>query len=175
VIGYSYGGRITAKLLTTNPERFITATLWRFIRRADLDRRESKGCRSQPCKKPAVTGMTVCLTHGGSAPQVRAAAALRLAMLAVPAVQALKEILQDKRHPQRMRTVTEVLDRNGINAVGKPEPTPATVVPPTQQTTFNASSLKFDELSDEGLDFVGQVLKAIVAREQAVIDVTPKG
>jgi hypothetical protein len=85
-----------------------------------------------------------------------AAAALRLAMLAVPAVQALKEILQDKSHPQRMRAVTEVLDRNGLNAVGKPEPTPATFVPPTQQTTFNMSSVKFNELSDEGLDLVGR-------------------
>lgn len=27
IVGYSFGGRLTAKLLTTNPERFITATL----------------------------------------------------------------------------------------------------------------------------------------------------
>jgi pimeloyl-ACP methyl ester carboxylesterase len=27
IVGYSFGGRVTAKLLTTNPDRFITATL----------------------------------------------------------------------------------------------------------------------------------------------------
>ena len=43
--------------------------------------------------------MTVCLTHGGAAPQVRAAAALRLAMLAVPAVQALCKLVGAPDYP----------------------------------------------------------------------------
>ena len=37
--------------------------------------------------------------------------------------------------------------------------------------TVNVSSVKFNELSDEGLDLVGQVLKAIKASQQPVIDV----
>jgi hypothetical protein len=46
----------------------------------------------QPCKKAAITGMRVCRTHGGAAPQVREAARLRLALLADPAVRRLAKI-----------------------------------------------------------------------------------
>lgn len=35
--------------------------------------------KGEPCRKPAIVGGTVCSTHGGSAPQVRRAAARRLA------------------------------------------------------------------------------------------------
>lgn len=34
----------------------------------------TSGRTGQPCRKPAILGGTVCATHGGSAPQVRAAA-----------------------------------------------------------------------------------------------------
>lgn len=45
----------------------------------DQPRRTCKANRSdgRPCKKPPVRGALVCATHGGAAPQVRAAAAKR--------------------------------------------------------------------------------------------------
>jgi pimeloyl-ACP methyl ester carboxylesterase len=38
IVGYSLGGVITAKLLTTNPDRFITSNSWRLSRPKTLDR-----------------------------------------------------------------------------------------------------------------------------------------
>jgi hypothetical protein len=66
--------------------------------------------------------------------------------------------------------VKEVLERNGLDGYGKPV-TAQAFAPPTQRTTFNMSAVKFDELSDEGLDLVGQVLKAMVVAPQPLIDV----
>jgi hypothetical protein len=48
--------------------------------------------------------------------------------------------------------------------------TPRVTPPPVQQHAFSVSSIKFSELSDEGLDLVGQVLKAIAASQQPIID-----
>jgi hypothetical protein len=43
--------------------------------------------------------MTVCYTHGGNAPQVRAAARLPLALLVTPSLRGLSEIIMDKEPP----------------------------------------------------------------------------
>lgn len=51
----------------------------------DRRRCTAKSARTgQPCKKYAILGGTVCDTHGGSAPQVKRAAAERLADLIDP-------------------------------------------------------------------------------------------
>jgi hypothetical protein len=60
------------------------------------------------------------------------------------------------------------LERNGFDGPGKPGPAAACQA---STITFNVSNVKFWELSDEGLDLVGQVLKAIKASQQLVIDV----
>jgi hypothetical protein len=61
---------------------------------------------------------TVCTAHGGRAPQVREAARLRLACLVTPALQGLHDIIKNKKHPQRLAAIKEVLERNDLHAFG---------------------------------------------------------
>jgi hypothetical protein len=118
--------------------------------------------------------MSVCYTHGGAAPQVRQAAALRLATLVSPAVARLEQLMkQNENLSVALSAIKEVLERNGLDAFGKPEP-PSKFVPtaPPPTTTFNVSQVKFSELSDEGLDLVDRVIKGLLdAHQPKVIDV----
>ena len=81
------------------------------------------------CKKAAILGGTVCATHGGSAPQVRAKADERLRALQPSAVVRLEEALDavqrqlDRHglvvevgpdHAIRVRTAQTILDRTGL-------------------------------------------------------------
>src|ERR1017187_5281433 len=74
------------------------------------------------CAQPAIPGGNVCRYHGGSAPQVKKSAALRLAMLVDPAIGVLAANMKDrKKNPAvAQRAAEDVLDR----AVGK---TPETI------------------------------------------------
>ena len=65
------------------------------------------------CKQWAILGGTVCRYHGGNAPQVRRKAEERLKALVDPAIEALHEILSDKKHPHRMAAIKEILERDG--------------------------------------------------------------
>lgn len=65
------------------------------------------------CKSPAIEGATVCRVHGGSAPQVRRKARLRLAELVDPAVGRLGRILAKGNDRDAMRAIENVLDRAG--------------------------------------------------------------
>jgi hypothetical protein len=84
------------------------------------------------CKRAAIAGATVCATHGGSAPQVRKAAALRVIALVDPALANLASDLKSKN------PTFDVLDRAGLKAVDKLQ-------------LFGADETDFDltELSDE--------------------------
>jgi hypothetical protein len=100
---------------------------------------------------------------------VRKAAALRLALLVTPALERLYTLMKQNEHPAvALAAVREVLERNGLDASGKPGPLCET---PTVSQTFNVSQVKFGELSDEGLNLVGQVLKAIKSNQPPMIDV----
>lgn len=76
------------------------------------------------CQRLAIIGGTVCHVHGGSAPQVKAAARRRLLELLDPALAALTDVLM-MRHSDtddptkvaavKLRAVKEVLDRLGID------------------------------------------------------------
>ncbi len=70
---------------------------------------------SRRCRRVAINGGTVCRSHGGAAPQVRAAAQRRLADLVDPAIRELQRVLDDDDadHRDRLRAVAEVLDRAG--------------------------------------------------------------
>jgi hypothetical protein len=69
------------------------------------------------CGKRPIPGGTVCRLHGGGAPQVAKAARARLAALVDPAIDALGELLKQRRHqPARLGAVRDVLDRNGFAA-----------------------------------------------------------
>lgn len=68
------------------------------------------------CGNPAIPGSTVCRVHGGSAPQVRRKAAMRLLELVDPAVATLAKTMVDKDapHAARIRAAENVLDRAGL-------------------------------------------------------------
>ena len=69
----------------------------------------------QPCGKPPIKGGTVCATHGGSAPQVRRKAALRLLELVDPAISTLaREMVQADKSADRQRAANSLLDRAGV-------------------------------------------------------------
>jgi hypothetical protein len=90
------------------------------------------------CKRAAIAGATVCATHGGSAPQVRKAAALRVIALVDPALANLASDLKSKNPTIRQKATFDVLDRAGLKAVDKLQ-------------LFGADETDFDltELSDE--------------------------
>lgn len=72
----------------------------------------------KPCKRWAIVGGFVCPFHGGSAPQVRAAANRRLLALAPRAVQVIADLLEHaESEPVRLKAATELLDRGIGKAV----------------------------------------------------------
>lgn len=67
------------------------------------------------CGNPAIKGASVCRSHGGSAPQVKRKAALRLLELIDPAITVLaREMIQADRSADRQRAANSVLDRAGV-------------------------------------------------------------
>src|SRR5690606_21776065 len=70
-----------------------------------------------PCKAYAIHGGNVCVTHGGSAPQVREAARRRLLTDADKAVEELKRLaLSADSEAVRARALDSWLDRVGLKA-----------------------------------------------------------
>lgn len=68
------------------------------------------------CKQVPVAGTTVCVYHGGKAPQVQRKARLRLLALVEPAVATLaREMTRaDNKASDRLRAAENVLDRSGF-------------------------------------------------------------
>jgi hypothetical protein len=81
----------------------------------------AKSSRSgKRCKAPAIRGGSVCQAHGGSAPQVRRAAALRLLAGVDAALDALlQDIHQKKDRRLRQAAYTDLLDRAGFKSAEK--------------------------------------------------------
>ena len=70
-----------------------------------------------PCKKRPIKGGTVCQTHGGGAPQVKAAAEKRLEDLRPKAIVYMDWLLEQRMFPSAgLGAAKDVLDRND----GKP-------------------------------------------------------
>ena len=74
----------------------------------------------QQCRRWSIEGGTVCIMHGGSAPQVKTAARRRLLELIDPALARLSEALNLEAVTANewaviMRAIKEVLDRTGID------------------------------------------------------------
>ncbi len=64
------------------------------------------------CQSPAIAGGTVCRMHGGSAPQVQAAARERLLALQPLAIQTLHNLLNREEFPTvQLGAARDVLDR----------------------------------------------------------------
>ena len=72
------------------------------------------------CGRHAIAGGFVCNLHGGSAPQVLAAAKLRLAGLVDPSIDALTRIIKtSKHHPSVVSAAKDLLDRAGLKPADK--------------------------------------------------------
>lgn len=70
----------------------------------------------EPCNAPAMRGQTVCRVHGGSAPQARRKARLRLDALAYPAIATLaKELTEATESRDRQSAANSILDRSGYS------------------------------------------------------------
>lgn len=81
----------------------------------------AKGSRKR-CKRRPIPGGTVCVKHGGGAPQVQAKAEERLKALIDPAITRLAELIAQKEYPSvAIAAVKDALDRNG--ALGKAKET----------------------------------------------------
>jgi hypothetical protein len=72
----------------------------------------------QPCRRAPIRGGTVCASHGGLAPHVRAAAAARLANASLGMVGVLREIAlnTEAADGDRIRAANSMLDRAGFRA-----------------------------------------------------------
>ena len=75
------------------------------------------------CGRGAVPGATVCRHHGGYAPQVRLAAAERLASLVHPAIDGLTKLLKSQSDSVKLLTAKDILDRSGHKAPERHEVT----------------------------------------------------
>src|SRR3990167_11007781 len=68
----------------------------------------------KPCQKSPIKGGTVCRLHGGSAPQVKRAAKLRLLELVDPAIATLARIMATSENEAlRLKAADSILDRGG--------------------------------------------------------------
>lgn len=76
-----------------------------------------------PCGQRAMKGSAVCKMHGGKAPQVLAAARLRLALLVDPAIGVLQKAMkqQAKQPGVALAAARDVLDRAGLKEADKLE------------------------------------------------------
>lgn len=76
----------------------------------------------KPCTRKANAGTNVCQVHGGSAPQVKEAARLRLLAMVDPALATIQRSLTRKYKPGEHPTAVElaaareVLNRAGLSA-----------------------------------------------------------
>lgn len=79
----------------------------------------AKNKRGEPCRRDAIRGGSVCRTHGGAAPQVKAAAEARLRALADPSIGVLEFALNQKSRnlPAALSAAKDVLDRSGFKPV----------------------------------------------------------
>lgn len=83
--------------------------------------RKCKGTKKngEPCGKFAIKGGTVCPTHGGSAPQVKAKAAKRLLAMVEPSIIRLEALVHQTEHmPTALGAIRTVLERAGTNPIG---------------------------------------------------------
>lgn len=89
---------------------------------------ESRQCTARkkdgtPCKRPPIKGGTVCMSHGGAAPQVRRKANERLLQGVPKMLTELKRLATDESMPANVRlaAVRDWLDRAGVGEAMKAE------------------------------------------------------
>lgn len=82
----------------------------------------------RPCTRRAIRGGTVCIVHGGRAPQVKAKAEERIKALVNPALLLIEEYLDHVGDPDypvppavRLNAARDILDRAGYSATHRLE------------------------------------------------------
>src|SRR5438876_7944095 len=113
----------------------------------------------QPCKKAAITGMRVCRTHGGAAPQVRDAARLRMVFLLDPGLKRLASILKHGDDSHALAAIKVVLDRNELYGYGVEHEAPAQVI--AVQTRVNLPERHLASMSDQDLETYRKLLEEL--------------
>jgi hypothetical protein len=101
----------------------------------------------EQCKQFAIAGGTVCVYHGGNAPNTRKAARERLAMMVDPALETLGYAMRkkDTKLREALTAAKEVLDRNPeVAAVHKYED-----ITPAAAMTSEERKKKIAELQRE--------------------------
>lgn len=100
----------------------------------------------QQCKRAPIRGGTVCATHGGSAPQVRAAAEKRLEELKPAAIQYLGWLVTQRDYPSAgLGAAKDIMDRTD----GKPRETVDV------NLTTEVQNMTDDQLRDRALRLTG--------------------
>jgi hypothetical protein len=75
--------------------------------------------QTRPCNKPPIKGGMVCMSHGGSASQVRAKADRRLLAMVEPSLIRLDALVQQNEHlPTALGALRTVLERAGSRSIG---------------------------------------------------------
>lgn len=94
-------------------------SLWKDGRNPDPSRIcTARRTNGEPCRKTAIKGGNVCMTHGGAAPAVRAKARARLEMAADRMAKELLKIAVDPDAPLpvKLAAIKDGLDRAGLSA-----------------------------------------------------------
>lgn len=75
--------------------------------------------QTRPCEAPPIRGGTVCVRHGGRAPQVRKNADRRLLAMVEPSLIRLEALIHQEEHmPTALGAIRTVLERAGSAAIG---------------------------------------------------------
>ena len=94
-------------------------TLWADGRTPDPSRIcTAKRTNGEPCRKVAIKGASVCATHGGRAPQVKAKAKARLENAADRMAKLLLNMAEadDVSDAVKLNAIRDALDRSGVSA-----------------------------------------------------------
>jgi hypothetical protein len=122
----------------------------------------------QPCGNRPINGAVVCRMHGGSAPQVRAAAQVRLLLKADDLMSALLKIALDDKQPVQVRLVAirDGLDR--ANLAGKQEIEIGVTARPTFEDVLEGVLVDVEEEGDDDPNVIdAQVVDDTEERERA--------
>jgi hypothetical protein len=79
----------------------------------------------QPCRQRPIRGGSVCVAHGGRAPQVKRKAEERIRDLVDPAISRLAKLIEDDISGVALAAVKDVLDRAGYSVRQRVEHTGA--------------------------------------------------
>jgi hypothetical protein len=94
----------------------------------------------QPCNAPAIKGGSVCRVHGGSAPQVKRSAKMRLLELVDPALATLGRAVSSTRTgiptAVEISAAKDILDRAGFKPVEKTMDVNVTLIEALKYGTF---------------------------------------